>query len=144
MGRAKRARRALNQSAACAAIATLALACSDGGGADEASNFSGELNNVDPSTINWGSLNRNNFPYTLVQRPGPYNAMGQVKFMFPNRHAIYLHDTPSRELLSRNQRAFSAGCIRVKDPLELARVLLDDPDNWSAQRIQALDGVSCR
>jgi murein L,D-transpeptidase YcbB/YkuD len=70
--------------------------------------------------------------------PGPANAMGGVKFMFPNSHAVYLHDTPSRELFSRSQRAFSAGCIRVKNPLELAQVLLDDPAHWSADRIQSL------
>jgi murein L,D-transpeptidase YcbB/YkuD len=70
--------------------------------------------------------------------PGPANAMGRVKFMFPNQHAVYLHDTPSRALFSRSQRAFSAGCIRVKNPLELARVLLDDPANWSADSIAAL------
>ena len=67
--------------------------------------------------------------------PGPNNAMGRVKFMFPNRHAIYLHDTPSKALFSRTSRAFSAGCIRVKNPLELARILLDDPNHWSAQDI---------
>lgn len=90
------------------------------------------------SAIDWGAQTPGSFPYRVVQSPGPYNAMGRVKFMFPNRHAIYLHDTPSRELFSRNQRAFSAGCIRVKNPLELARVLLDDPQDWSTERIQAL------
>ncbi len=93
---------------------------------------------VDPLKINWANYTARSFPYRVVQMPGPENAMGRVKFMFPNRHAVYLHDTPSRALFSRTQRAFSAGCIRVKDPLELARVLLDDPDNWSAEDIDAL------
>jgi len=64
--------------------------------------------------------------------------MGQVKFMFPNRHAVYLHDTPSKALFSSTQRAFSAGCIRVKNPLDFARVLLNDPVEWSEDRIQQL------
>ena len=93
---------------------------------------------MDPLTLDYSQYTAGNFPYRVVQMPGPANAMGQVKFMFPNRHAVYLHDTPSRELFSRSQRAFSAGCIRVKNPLELARRLLDDPDNWSAQQIQDL------
>lgn len=93
---------------------------------------------VDPLTLNWSNFTASTFPYRVVQMPGPANAMGQVKFMFPNRHAVYLHDTPSRALFSRTQRAFSAGCIRVKDPLELARLLLDDPDNWSAENIASL------
>lgn len=93
---------------------------------------------ISPLAIDWKKYSAQSFPYRVVQMPGPANAMGRVKFMFPNRHAVYLHDTPSRELFSRSQRAFSAGCIRVKDPLELARVLLDDPTNWSASSIAAL------
>ncbi len=88
--------------------------------------------------INWQAYSGNSFPYRVVQMPGPDNAMGRVKFMFPNRHAVYLHDTPSRELFSRTQRAFSAGCIRVKNPLQFAEVLLDDPDQWGADDIDAL------
>ena len=93
---------------------------------------------VDPLTLDWGSYSASSFPFRVVQMPGPDNAMGRVKFMFPNRHAIYLHDTPSRTLFARSERAFSAGCIRVKEPLELARILLDDPDSWSAQQIREL------
>ena len=92
-------------------------------------------NNVDPATIDWNSLSRNNFPYTLVQQPGPYNAMGQVKFMFPNRYSVYLHDTPSRYLFEREARAFSAGCIRTERPFELAELLLA-PQGWDRARIQ--------
>ena len=102
-------------------------------------NAGGEVN---PETIDWGAYTGANFPYRVIQNPGPENAMGRVKFMFPNRHAVYLHDTPSRALFQRSQRAFSAGCIRVSDPLELARLLLNDPDKWSANQIQALvDGA---
>jgi murein L,D-transpeptidase YcbB/YkuD len=93
---------------------------------------------VDPATIDWRSYTGASFPYRVVQDPGPENAMGRVKFMFPNRHAVYLHDTPSRALFARSKRAFSAGCIRVKNPLELARLLLDDPDAWSAEKLSEL------
>jgi len=62
--------------------------------------------------------------YLLVQEPGPKNALGRVKFMFPNSHAIYLHDTPSRDLFSRRTRILSNGCVRVQNPLELAELLL--------------------
>ncbi len=65
--------------------------------------------------------------YYLVQQPGPRNALGRVKFMFPNGHAIYLHDTPSRYLFSRAQRAYSHGCIRVHEPLTLAQHVLNEP-----------------
>lgn len=100
--------------------------------------YDGNGAEVDPLGVDWNRYTAGSFPYRVVQMPGPANAMGRVKFMFPNRHAVYLHDTPSRALFSRSQRAFSAGCIRVKNPLELARVLLDDPQNWSAVDIQAL------
>jgi len=100
--------------------------------------YDGKGAEVEPLSIDWNAYTARTFPYRVVQMPGPANAMGRVKFMFPNSHAVYLHDTPSRQLFSRNQRAFSAGCIRVKNPLELARVLLDDPSHWSADSIQAL------
>jgi len=88
---------------------------------------------VDAATVDWSALSRRNFPYTLVQRPGPNNALGRVKFMFPNEHAVYLHDTPSKYLFDRAGRAFSAGCIRVEHPFELAEILLG-PDGWNQQR----------
>lgn len=88
---------------------------------------------VDAATVDWSALSRRNFGYTLVQRPGPNNALGRVKFMFPNEHAVYLHDTPSKYLFDRAGRAFSAGCIRVEHPFELAEILLG-PDGWNQQR----------
>lgn len=95
-------------------------------------------NPADPLKIDFKRYSGANFPYRVVQMPGPDNAMGRVKFMFPNRHAVYLHDTPSRELFSRSERAFSSGCIRVKNPLTLAEVLLDDPAKWSGAQVSAL------
>lgn len=75
----------------------------------------------------------------LRQKPGPSNALGHVKFMFPNSHNVYLHDTPARDLFSRSRRAFSHGCIRVSDPMALlAHVMRDDPTWTTERRDQAL------
>ena len=76
---------------------------------------------VDPAAVDWSGRNP---PYRLVQRPGADNALGRIKFMFPNEHSVYLHDTPSRDLFDRDSRAFSSGCIRVENPFELAEQLL--------------------
>lgn len=85
----------------------------------------------DPLLTDWRSFSASNFPYRIKQSPGGGNALGRVKFMFPNRFAIYLHDTPTKRLFRKDARAFSHGCIRVQDPMELARLLLspqqDDP-----------------
>ena len=93
---------------------------------------------VDPLTIKWSAYSGKSFPYRVVQQPGDLNALGRVKFIFPNRYAIYLHDTPSRALFSRSARAFSSGCVRVKNPLEFAEVLLNDSDTWSLAQVEAL------
>ncbi|HAD04769.1 MAG: hypothetical protein A2091_08875 [Desulfuromonadales bacterium GWD2_61_12] len=79
---------------------------------------------LDPASIDWSSLGRENFPYHLVQEPGPHNALGRLKFIVPNDERIYLHDTPSRSLFSATTPAFSSGCIRVAKPRELALRLL--------------------
>ena len=86
---------------------------------------------VDPASVNWSATNGG--PYRFVQRPGPNNALGRMKFMFPNEHAVYLHDTPSRSLFERDNRAFSHGCIRVDDVYGLAVTLLGS--GWSRERI---------
>ncbi len=93
---------------------------------------------VDPQSIDWTSTSRNRFPYRVVQQPGPGNALGQVKFMFPNQYAIYLHDTPAKALFSRTARAFSAGCVRVYDPFHFAELLLEDESGWSREKIDAV------
>lgn len=92
---------------------------------------------VDPLTVDWHSLKGKRFPFRMVQEPGPMNALGQVKFMFPNPYDVYLHDTPSRDLFKKSERAFSSGCIRVSDPLELAEVLLQSK-GWNANRIASV------
>ena len=91
---------------------------------------------VNPSTIDWSAVTPRSFNYVFVQRPGRNNALGQVKFIFPNEHAVYLHDTPSKALFSNAERTFSHGCIRVEDPLDLAEILLR-PNGWDRNRIDA-------
>ncbi|NGP53559.1 L,D-transpeptidase family protein [Thioalkalivibrio sp. XN8] len=86
---------------------------------------------VNPATVDWVAAAAGRFPYTLVQAPGPRNSLGRVKFMFPNSHAVYLHDTPARELFDRSERSFSSGCIRVEHPFELAELLLVDQPGWN-------------
>ncbi len=92
---------------------------------------------IDPSTIDWSALSAWNFPYRLRQRPGPQNALGQIKFMFPNRYSVYLHDTPSRSLFNLAERSFSSGCIRVEHPLDLATTLLRHNEGWTRERLQS-------
>ena len=78
---------------------------------------------------------------TVRQPPGPANALGNIKFMFPNDHAVYLHDTPSRNLFASARRAYSSGCVRVERPLKLAELVLAGTDGgWSEQRLQSLVG----
>jgi murein L,D-transpeptidase YcbB/YkuD len=69
------------------------------------------------------------------QRPGPDNSLGLVKFIFPNRHHVYLHDTPAKALFGRSRRDFSHGCIRVARPVDLAEFVLRGQGNWTQQRI---------
>ncbi len=74
------------------------------------------------------------------QRPGPNNALGKIKFLFPNRFNVYLHDTPSRSLFSRSVRTFSHGCIRVEKPVDLAEYLLRDDPAWTREKIESVLG----
>ena len=79
---------------------------------------------------------------SVRQPPGEGNALGRIKFMFPNDFAVYLHDTPSRGLFSANRRAFSHGCMRVEDPFSLAEAVLGPGGGWSEDRIKKLIGGS--
>ncbi|MGB0507154.1 MAG: L,D-transpeptidase family protein, partial [Pikeienuella sp.] len=88
-----------------------------------------------PLMTDWHSYTENTFPFMVRQQPGEDNALGQVKFMFPNEFDIYLHDTPSRSLFSKQKRAFSHGCVRVRDPLRLAKVLLGPSDVEAEKRL---------
>jgi murein L,D-transpeptidase YcbB/YkuD len=90
---------------------------------------------IDPSTINWVALNENYFLYRFRQDPGPTNALGRIKFMFPNEYDVYIHDTPARELFSKDSRDFSSGCIRIERPIELAEYVLNDTIKWGKKQI---------
>lgn len=92
---------------------------------------------VDAKRLPWARYRAGGFPYRIVQAPGDDNPLGKIKFMLPNPHAVYLHDTPVQRLFERNDRAFSSGCIRLERAFELAVLLLDDAAGWSAQDIQA-------
>lgn len=72
----------------------------------------------------------------IRQKPGPKNALGLIKFLFPNNNNIYLHDTPSKELFNKETRAFSHGCIRVAKPVELANLILEEDENWTPEKIE--------
>jgi murein L,D-transpeptidase YcbB/YkuD len=91
---------------------------------------------VPVDAVDWDTVGPESFPYIVRQRPGPWNALGTVKFIFPNPHFVFLHDTPSRDLFERAGRAFSSGCVRVEDPYGLAELLFDAPDVWNRRSFQ--------
>ena len=97
--------------------------------------YGSETKEIDPSTIDWNKYVQGRFPYTLRQDPGVINALGIVKFMFPNKYSVYIHDTPSKALFNRPQRTFSSGCIRLNNPLSLAYYLLSDETELSKEKI---------
>lgn len=92
---------------------------------------------IAPETIDWSKLTPYNLPYRFRQEPGPKNPLGRIKFMFPNKYNVYLHDTNARGLFSKDMRAFSHGCTRIEKPLELAEYLLRDDPKWNRERILA-------
>lgn len=85
---------------------------------------------IDPTQVDWSQVNKSNFNFRFRQPPMQANALGRVKFMFPNEHHVYMHDTPSRSLFARQHRAFSHGCVRVQDPLKFAEILLEREGWW--------------
>ncbi len=99
--------------------------------------WGGDAAEIDPKTIKWDSVSAKNFPYRFRQDPGPNNALGRVKFMFPNQFNVYLHDTPARELFQKTVRGFSSGCIRIEKPLELAEYVLRGDPKWGREQIIA-------
>lgn len=92
-------------------------------------------NVVDSSAIDWTGVSKARFPFRLRQAPGAQNALGQVKIIFPNRHNVYMHDTPTRHLFDADQRMFSSGCIRTQDPLGLTQWLLKETPGWNRAKI---------
>jgi murein L,D-transpeptidase YcbB/YkuD len=90
---------------------------------------------ISPKDLDWKTINPRKFPYRLVQDPGPLNPLGQIKFLFPNVYDVYMHDTPSRHLFTREGRTFSHGCIRLEKPLDLAEYLLRAEPGWTRSQI---------
>jgi murein L,D-transpeptidase YcbB/YkuD len=97
---------------------------------------------IDPAGVNWSQYKGKRVPaFVIRQDPGPENSLGRVKFMFPNGHQVYLHDTPARELFARSERSYSSGCIRVEQAARLAELLLER-QGWDAARVAAAMGES--
>jgi murein L,D-transpeptidase YcbB/YkuD len=93
---------------------------------------------VNPYSVNWKQYGASRLPpYQFVQDPGPNNALGLVKVMFPNPYLVYLHDSPAKSLYEQDQRTFSSGCIRVQKAFELAELVLNDPQ-WNKQSMDAV------
>ncbi len=90
---------------------------------------------VDPASIDWRRVKASNFPFMLRQDPGAENALGRIAFMFPNRHSVYLHDTPTRELFAKPERMLSSGCVRIENPVAMAELLIDDPVRWNREML---------
>ena len=92
-------------------------------------------NEVSPRQIDWKGLKgKEDFPYLIRQAPGIANPLGKVKFMFPNDHSIYIHDSPAQALFTRDDRTFSSGCIRMEKPHEFAAMLLEDAE-WDEEML---------
>ncbi|WP_143961105.1 L,D-transpeptidase family protein [Litoribacter populi] len=90
---------------------------------------------VDAKSIDWKNVSRSNFSYMIRQSPGKDNALGNVKFMFPNQYNVYIHDTPTRNLFAHTDRSFSSGCIRISKPMEFAEYLLKDKPEWTQEQM---------
>ena len=93
---------------------------------------------VNASAIDWTTTNINN--YHIRQKPGGANALGQIKFLFPNEHDVYLHDTPSKSLFARSYRAYSHGCVRVQNPMDFAGALLATNPDITEDKLKAMFG----
>ncbi len=93
---------------------------------------------IDPASVVWDENAVK--AVGIRQVPGEANALGNIKFMFPNKHAVYLHDTPSRKLFGRDYRAFSHGCVRVDDPMAFAEAILQGDPSWTVPKLEAMFG----
>ncbi len=91
---------------------------------------------VSARSIDWRSVDIRKV--SIVQPPGPSNALGMVKFLFPNKHDVYLHDTPSKSLFNADMRAFSHGCVRVRNPMRFAEVIFAETGGWTPTRVASL------
>lgn len=98
----------------------------------------GEGNPVDPQTVDWSARRAEDLAHSIRQRPGPWNMLGRIKFVFPNTHFVFMHDTPTPQLFGQTCRALSSGCVRVEAPYRLAELLLSDPDRWDPESLEAI------
>lgn len=103
------------------------------------SGWTEDATEVDPATVDWSA--KTPFRLRLRQEPGPRNPLGAVKFLFPNSHHVYLHDTPERRLFERSERALSHGCVRVERAFDLAALLLEGETEWTSWSPQLLAEV---
>jgi L,D-transpeptidase YcbB len=92
---------------------------------------------ISSRAVNWRTVTRANWHYTLRQKPGAENPLGTMKFIFPNDHNVYLHGTPNGWLFNKEGRGFSHGCVRLEDPRKLADYLLQPQPAWTAERISS-------
>jgi murein L,D-transpeptidase YcbB/YkuD len=95
----------------------------------------GQRVEIDPTSIDWGSVSARNFPYFIRQNAGDNNALGRIKFIMPNTEDIFMHDTPDRHLFRRPDRAFSSGCIRLERPMELLDIVMEGMAGWDRGRV---------
>jgi murein L,D-transpeptidase YcbB/YkuD len=98
----------------------------------------GEQRSVD--SINWSKASISNFPYTVVQTPGPHNALGLVKYMFHNPFSIYMHDTPNKSAFNRNERDVSHGCVRLEQPILFGEFLMQNSTKYNPDDFRILMG----
>jgi murein L,D-transpeptidase YcbB/YkuD len=101
-------------------------------------NWSDGAGEVEVAAVDWSRVRAESLSYKFRQEPGPQNSLGRIKFMFPNKFDVYLHDTPERGLFSRAVRDFSSGCIRIERPIDLAEYVLKDEPNWTKEKIMAV------
>ncbi len=91
---------------------------------------------IDPDDVNWNKANI--LEYHIFQPSGDDNALGEVKFLFPNKHQVYMHDTPSKRLFNEVQRTYSHGCVRVRNPVRLAEIIMAEDKGWSVKKVREL------
>ena len=91
---------------------------------------------VSPSSVDWSAAANGDLNFRVRQRPGSNNALGQIKFLFPNQYAVYLHDTPADQLFSQDLRTFSHGCIRLEDPMRFAEFVTESASGWDRARVE--------
>jgi murein L,D-transpeptidase YcbB/YkuD len=100
-------------------------------------NWEENARELNPESIEWAKITKKKFVYKFRQDPANSNALGRVKFVFPNEFSIYLHGTPAHDLFNMTRRAFSSGCIRIEKPMELAAYLLQNNSKWNLEKLVA-------